>query len=52
MWRQGHDARTFEQGRREHSCIYRAVGTDLALQGTLAVVSAEGNEDSLTAAHG
>lgn len=44
--RQGHDARTFEQGRREHSGIYRAVGTAVAVQGTL-----EGSRDSLTSAH-
>lgn len=46
--RQGHDARTFEQGRREHSGIYRALGRAVAVQGTLA---GEGSRDSLTSAH-
>lgn len=43
-------------GEHEHSCFYRALGTDQAVQGILAVGYVEGrprsNEYSLTAAHG
>lgn len=45
-------ARTFEQGRREHSGIYRAVGTAVDVRGTLAGVTGDGSRYSLTAAHG